>query len=111
VPGACGAVRLRDLVWAGQAARAGGPQPARNRASQSSWRCQSCGRCRVRWPRPCRAIRAATSIRSARMVAPRALPWKAEARHPAARVRLCAIAARVSQVALAAKRPEVISSR
>ena len=40
------------------------------------------------------------------MVAPLALAWNAEARHPAARSRLCAMAARVSQAAFAAKRPD-----
>jgi len=42
------------------------------------------------------------------MVAPRALAWKPEARHPAARIRLPAMAASVSQAALAANRPEVL---
>ena len=97
------AVGARDLVWAGQAARAGGPQAASNRFIHPvSW-CQSRGRCRVRQPRPVRAVRAATLIRSRRMVAPRARAWNAEARQPAARTRLCAMAARASQAAFAAK--------
>jgi len=50
-------------------------------------------------------MRAATSIRSRRMVAPRARAWNAEAKHPAARTRLCAMAARVSQAAFAASDP------
>jgi hypothetical protein len=61
-------------VRAGQAARAGGgPQAASNRFIHSAWRCQASGRCRVISPRPWRAVRAATSIRSRRSVAPRAL--------------------------------------
>ena len=62
-----------DRVWAGQAAAAGGPQAASNRFIQSCSRCQPSGRCRVISPRPWRAARAATSIRSRRSVAPRAL--------------------------------------
>ena len=59
---------------AGQAACAGGgPQAASNRFLHSCSRCQPSGRCRVISPRPWRAIRAATSIRSRRSVAPRAL--------------------------------------
>ena len=67
--------RAGAVTWfgAGQAAAAGGPQAAANRVSHSCSRCQPSGRCRVMWPRPCRAVRAATSIRSRRMVAPRAL--------------------------------------
>jgi len=94
---------VRDLVRAVQAARAGGRQAASNRFSHSAWRCQPSSRCRVRAPRPVRAVRAATSIRSRRMVAPLARAWNGEARHPAARRRLCAIAARVSQAAFAGK--------
>ena len=86
--------RFADLVWAGQAARAGGPHPALKRLVHSCSRCQASGRCKVMWPRPCLAMRAATSIRSRRIVAPRAVAWAGEARAPAARVRLCAIAAR-----------------
>src|SRR5437588_1668137 len=61
-------------VGAGQAARAGGgPVAASNRFIHSvSW-CQPSGRCKVISPRPCRAVRAATSMRSRRMVAPLAL--------------------------------------
>ena len=103
--------RSRDLVGAGQAARAGGPHPAWNRLVHSAWRCQPAGRYKVMWPRPWRAMRAATSIRSRRIVAPRALACRAEARTPAARVRLCAIAARTSQAALAAKIPEGASGQ
>jgi peptide/nickel transport system substrate-binding protein len=68
VEGCCG------RVWAGQAAAAGGPQAASNKAIHCCSRCQLAGRCSVMWPRPCRAVRAATSIRSRRSVAPRALP-------------------------------------
>ncbi len=68
------AVRGRgDRCRAGQAAAAGGPQAASNRFIHSAWRCQPSGRCSVMWPRPCRAMRAATSIRSRRSVAPLAL--------------------------------------
>ena len=42
-------------------------------------RCQPSGRCMVRWPRPWRAMRAATAISWPRMVAPRALAKKAPA--------------------------------
>ena len=42
-------------------------------------------------PRPWRAVRAATSMRSRRRVAPRALAQARLARDPAARSRLCAI--------------------
>ena len=62
-----------DRVWAGQAAWAGGPVAASNRFIHSAWRCQPSGRCKVIWPRPWRAARAATSMRSRRSVAPRAL--------------------------------------
>ena len=62
-----------DRVGAGQAAGAGGPQPASNRLVHSCSRCQPSGRCMVIWPRPCRAVRAATLMRSRRTVAPRAL--------------------------------------
>jgi hypothetical protein len=68
VEGCCG------RVWAGQAAAAGGPQAASNKVIHCGSRCQPSGRCSVMWPRPCRAVRAATSIRSRRSVAPRALP-------------------------------------
>ncbi len=60
-----------DWLWAGQAARAdGGPVAASNRFIQSCSRCQPSGRCKVISPRPWRAIRAATLIRSRRSVAP-----------------------------------------
>ena len=52
--------------------RRAGRRPLANRFSHSCSRCQPSGRCRVRWPRPCRAVRAATAIRSRRMVAARA---------------------------------------
>src|SRR5215469_9369421 len=99
----CGPVR------AGQAAAEGGPHTASRRFSHSCSRCQPSGRCTVRWPRPCRAVRAATSIRSRRMVAARALACRADARLPAARVRLCAMAARASQAAFAADRSWPVS--
>ena len=88
-------------VWAGQAAAAGGPLAAASRFSHSCWRCQPSGRCKVRWPRPCRAVRAATAIRSRRMVAARAFANGRDARAPAARTRLCAMAAIDSHAAFA----------
>jgi hypothetical protein len=96
-------------VWAGQAARAGGgPQAASNRFIHSVWRCQPSGRCTVISPRPWRAMRAATSIRPARSVAPRALAQARLARDPAARSRLWLIAASASQAAFAGNEPEVL---
>jgi hypothetical protein len=94
-----------ELVWAGQATAAGGPQAASNRFSHCAWWCQPSGRCKVIWPRPWRAVRAATSIRSRRSVAPRALAWARLARAPTARSRLQLIAAQASQAALAGKEP------
>lgn len=78
LPGDSG--RARQATWAG------GPQPARNRFIHSAWRCQPAGRCRVRQPRPRRAVRAATWISSRRIVVARALAWRADARVPVARV-------------------------
>ena len=60
----------------------------------------------MRWPLPWRAVRAATAIRSRRIVAPRALAKGRLASALAARTRLCAIAAMDSQAAFAAKTPE-----
>ncbi len=60
------------------------------------------------WPRPCRAIRAATAMRWLRMVAPRTLAQMPSARMPAARVRLWDMAAQVSQAAFAGNEPDVI---
>ena len=57
--------------WSG---RCGGrPAGGVERFGHSCSRCQPSGRWRVRRPRPCRAVRAATAIRSRRMVAARAL--------------------------------------
>src|SRR6266516_3917402 len=96
-----------DWLWAGQAARAdGGPVAASNRFIQSCSRCQPSGRCKVISPRPWRAIRAATLIRSRRSVAPLPLAQARLARDPAARSRLCAMAAQASQAAFAGKEPE-----
>ena len=103
---AVAAVGGADRVGAGQAAAAGGPQPAWSRFSHSCSRCQPSGRCKVRWPRPCRAVRAATAIRSRRMVAARALANGRDARAPAARIRLCAMAAMDSHAAFAVNTPE-----
>jgi hypothetical protein len=69
---AAGAVGGADRFGAGQAAAAGGPQAASHRFSHSCSRCQPSGRWRVMWPLPWRAVRAATAIRSRRMVAARA---------------------------------------
>ena len=65
---------------------------------------QPVGRCSVS-RRAELAIRAGRLINWSRMVAGRAVAWNAEARQLAPRVRLCAIAARVSQAALAANLP------
>src|SRR6266542_1272255 len=97
------------LVWDGQAAWTGGPQAASNRFIHSCSRCHSSGRCKVMWPWPWRAVRAATSMRSRRSVAPRALAQARLARVPAARSRLWLIAARASQAALAGNDPEVLA--
>ena len=69
-------------------------------------RCQSWGRCRMIWPRPWQAIRAATLMRSRRKVAPLALAQARLARDPAARSRLWAMAAQASQAAFAGNEPE-----
>src|SRR2546421_6151147 len=102
-PGPWGCV---DRVWAGQAAAAGGPVAASNRFIHSVWRCQPSGRCTVMWPRPWRAMRAATSMKSRRRVAPRALAQARLARDPAARSRLWLMAAQATQAALAGNEPE-----
>ena len=70
VAGRGGAVTGSGLV---RPLRRAGRRRLSNRFIHSCSRCQPSGRCRVMWPRPCRAVRAATSIRSRRMVAPRAL--------------------------------------
>jgi hypothetical protein len=62
-----------DRVRAGQAAVAGGPHAAWPRVSHPWSRCQPSGRWRVMCPQTDRAVRVATSIRSRRRVAPRAL--------------------------------------
>src|SRR5206468_7279633 len=94
-------------VWAGQAAWAGGGrQAASRRFIHSVSRCHPSGRCKVIPPLPWRAIRAATSIRSRRSVAPRALAQARLARAPAARSRLWLMAAHVSQAALAGNNPD-----
>ncbi len=81
----CGGADRSGLV---RPLRAGGPQAASNRFIHSVWRCQPSGRCTVMCPRPWRAVRAATSMRSRRSVAPRALAKARLARDPAARSRL-----------------------
>jgi len=53
-----------------------------------------------------RARRPGTAINCRRMVAVVALAWKTDAMVPAARVRLNAIAAKISQAPLDANRPE-----
>jgi hypothetical protein len=63
---------------------------------QSRVRCRTC-RCAER------ASRAGVLINWVRMVPVRARAWKLEASAPAARVRLCAMAAQISQAPLALK--------
>jgi hypothetical protein len=53
--------------------------------------------CQVIWLRPLRAGRAAIWMSSVRMVAPRALAWRVEARVPQARVGACAVTAGCGQ--------------
>src|SRR4051812_45598421 len=89
----------------GQEAVAGGPQVLVNSWVQAFSHGQCSGRCS--WSRRAeRAIRAGMLISWARIVAVVALAWKVEARAPAARVRLNAIAANTVQAELAANRPE-----
>ena len=76
---------------AGQAAEVGGPQAGVNRVIHWCSRCQPPGRWSMMCPRPDRAMRAATLIRSRRSVAPRAFAYARLARAPAARSRLCAM--------------------
>src|SRR3982751_3393496 len=95
----------RRVRRGGQEGVAGGPQALVNSRVQALSHGQSRGRC-SRSRRAERAIRAGTAISWARMVAVVALPWKVEARAPAARVRLNAIAANTVQAELAANRPE-----
>jgi len=104
--GRLAAWRMRDRFRAGQAAAAGGPQAASHRFSHSCSWCQPSGRWRARWPRPWRAVRAATAIRSRRIVAPRAFAKGRLASAPAARTRLCAMAAIDSQAAFAVNFPK-----
>jgi len=88
----------------------GGPRVASNSWVQAG----SQGQCLGRWSRSLRAecaSRAGTLISWARIVPVVARAWNAEARAPAARVRLNAIAAMTSQAALAWNDPEVILSR
>jgi hypothetical protein len=85
---------------------AGGPQAAWNKVIHWCSRCQPSGRCKVRWPRPLRAMRAATAMSWLRRVAPRAFAWNGPASVPAARVRLWQMAAQVSHAALAGKCPD-----
>ena len=66
--GAGGRGESGGLVRTGQAAAGGGPQVAANRFIHWCSQCQPAGRCKVMWPQPCRAVRAATSMRSRRMV-------------------------------------------
>src|SRR3954447_13812963 len=107
----CPALPLRVIPRAvlrlgDQEARApGGPQALLNSRFQAVSQGQSRGRC-MRSRRAVRASRAGMAIRWARIVAVVALAWNAEARAPAARVRLNAIIARTVQAELAANRPE-----
>src|SRR5664280_1026121 len=92
--------------WSGQAGR-GGARVAWNSWDQACSHGQCGGRC-IRRRRAERASRAGMLISWARMVPVVALAWKAEARQPAARVRLNAIAASTSQALFAANEPDVI---
>ena len=100
----CGAVTGSGLVR--PPGRAADRRRLRSRFIHSQLAVPAFGQVQVTWPRPWRAIRAATSMRSRRMVAPG--PWRRTqlARAPAARSRLCAMAARASHAAFAGKRPE-----
>src|SRR4051812_32802172 len=94
----------RRVRLGGQAAAAGGPLALMNSSVQALSQGQSRGRC-IRMRRAERASRAGTAISWARMVAVVALAWNVEARTPAARVRLKAIAASTVQAPLAEKDP------
>ncbi len=83
----------------------GGPQQAVNSASHAGCQGQYSGRCNSR-RRADRARRVGTVISWVRMVAVLALAWKTEAKDPAARVRLNAMAASTNQAPFAAKAPE-----
>jgi len=93
-----------------QAVRGGGPRVASNSWVQAGSQGQFFGRC-SRSLRAERASRAGTLMSWARIVPVVARAWNAEARAPAARVRLNAIAASTSQAELAWNDPEVIWSR
>src|SRR5208337_151295 len=73
-----GIVRVVSLIEARSAALIG----VWNRVIHSCSRCQPSGRCSVMCPRPDRALRAATLIRSRRSVAPRAFADARLARAP-----------------------------
>jgi len=73
--------------------------------------CQACSQRQWvgRWSRSCRAARASRAgmlTSWVRMVAVVALAWNIDARQPAARVRLCAIAAQTSHAAFAVNDPD-----
>jgi len=87
--------------WMGQAA-SGGLFAAAANCSQAWCQGQPVGRCRVS-RRAERASRPGTLMSWARIVPVVALAWNAEAKVPAARVRLNAIAAQTSQALLAQK--------
>ena len=97
-------------VGGGQAA-AGGlwPMVWSHSRSQAGAQGQRLGRCST-GVRAGRASRAGTAMMRRRKVAPRARVCLSPARTPAARSRLCAIAAHRTQAELAPKRPEVICS-
>jgi hypothetical protein len=100
-PSRAGGQAVGQVCWA--------PLPGRwaavCRLVQAARQGQRCGMCRVR-RLALRASRAGTLIRCARMVAVVARAWKVPARVPTARVRLCAIAQRTAQAALALKTPD-----
>ena len=99
-PAACSGflVRAQDLVGhppsgcddrgrAGQAAGRGRPQAGVNRVIHSCPQCQASGRRSAIWPWPCRAVRAATPMRSRWIVASQAWLMARLARDPAAHSR------------------------
>ncbi len=90
--------------WMGQAARGGPARAVLAICFQAVSQGQSVGRCSAS-RRAERARRPGTLISWVRMVAVVALAWNVEARKPAVRVRLNAIAAQTSQALFAANDP------
>jgi hypothetical protein len=96
---------VRPVAGGVQADRGVGRWTALCRAVQAGSQGQVCGMCRLT-RRAERAILAGTLIRCARIVEVVARAWKVPARTPTARVRLCVIAHRTVQAALAVKTPD-----